>query len=90
MEKPYVSVKQKKELSGLNFVLLYNETLNDWSFGKLVLFYFESRCFPRLCLGDVEVLWETTLFPSGSVIKCYTVLRLWIANVMGKVLCLLF
>ena len=54
------------------FVLLYNKSLDDWSFGEQrILFPWNLNVSLDLVSGNIEILGkQNSLFPSGRVIKC--------------------
>ena len=54
------------------FVLLYNKSLNDWSFGEQwILFPSNLNVSLDFVSGNIEILGkQNSLFPSGPVIKC--------------------
>ena len=54
------------------FFLLYNKSLNDWSFGKQwILFPSNLNVSLDFVSGNIEILGKkNSLFPSGPVIKC--------------------
>ena len=54
------------------FVLLYNKSLNDWSLGeKWILFSSNLNVSLDFVSGNIEILGkQSSLFPSGPVIKC--------------------
>ena len=54
------------------FVLLYNKSLNDWSLGEQwILLPSNLNVSLDFVSGNIEILGkQTSLFPSGPVIKC--------------------